>query len=239
VPFVPTDQLVVEEMLKLAQLNDADVLYDLGSGDGRIVITAAKRYGARGVGVDIDPDRVRDGQANAKQAGVENQVRFVQADLFDVDLRPATAVTLYLLPEVNLRLRPKLLRELAPGTPVVSHSFDMQEWKPDRTVTTSRGTIYAWLVPANVAGTWRLAAGDRQYTVELQQRFQEVTGIAQTAGATVPLANVQLVGSHLSFDLPQSNGRTERFSGQIDGTTIHGKNGQTAWEARRQSASRG
>ena len=147
VPYVPTPQPVVDAMLRLAKVKRGDVLYDLGSGDGRIVITAAKRYGVRGTGVDIDPDRIREANANASKAGVAKLVRFVNEDLFKVDLRDASVVTLYLLPRINLQLRPKLLDELRPGTRVVSHGFDMGDWKPERVITIGTSTLYLWTVP--------------------------------------------------------------------------------------------
>ncbi len=153
VPYVPTPQTVVDEMLKLAAVTSGDVVYDLGSGDGRIVITAAKRYGARGVGVEIDPVRVKEANANAVQAGVMDRVKFLQQDLFKTDLRDASVVTLYLLPAVNLKLRPKLWSELKPGTRVVSHSFDMGDWKPEKMVEIQGAKIYFWVIPAkNPAG---------------------------------------------------------------------------------------
>lgn len=151
VPYVPTPQTVVDEMLKLAAVTKDDVVYDLGSGDGRIVITAAKKYGARGVGIDISSDRVSEANANAHEAGVTDRVKFVQQDLFETDLKEATVVTLYLLPEVNLRLRPKLLRELKPGTRIVSHSFDMGDWKPDKHMDVEGRSIYFWVVPKNAS----------------------------------------------------------------------------------------
>ncbi|HEX6732121.1 MAG TPA: class I SAM-dependent methyltransferase [Pyrinomonadaceae bacterium] len=151
VPYVPTPQTVVDEMLKLAAVTNRDVVYDLGSGDGRIVITAAKKYGARGVGVDIDPERVKEANANAVQAGVTDRVKFVEQDLFKTDLKEASVVTLYLLPAVNLKLRPKLWSELKPGTRVVSHRFDMGDWKPEKTVEIDGSTIYYWVIPTKNA----------------------------------------------------------------------------------------
>jgi precorrin-6B methylase 2 len=147
VPFVPTVDEVVAEMLRLGQVGKNDFVIDLGSGDGRIPITAAKKYGARGFGVDIDPQRVREAQENAKKAGVEDRVRFMQGDLFNADISKATVVTLYLLPSVNLRLRPKLLAELKPGTRVVSHNYDMGDWKPEQVVNVGSHTVYVWTVP--------------------------------------------------------------------------------------------
>jgi cyclopropane fatty-acyl-phospholipid synthase-like methyltransferase len=147
VPYVPTKQEVVEEMLRLANVKPGDVVYDLGCGDGRIVITAAQKFGARGVGVDIDPRRIADAIENAKRAGVARQVEFRLGDLFEADIRAATVVTLYLLPEVNLRLKPKLRRDLRPGTRVVSHDFSMgEDWKPERTLRLGNDWIYLWTI---------------------------------------------------------------------------------------------
>ncbi len=151
VPYVPTPQNVVDEMLRLANVGKDDVVYDLGCGDGRLVITAVQKFGAkRGVGVDIDPQRIKESNENAKAAGVTDRVRFVVQDLFQTDFKEASVVTLYLLPAVNLKLRPKLLSELKPGTRVVSHAFDMGDWKPEKTVTVEGGgqTLHLWTIPA-------------------------------------------------------------------------------------------
>jgi precorrin-6B methylase 2 len=155
VPYVPTPQKVVDQMLKLANVSSNDVLYDLGSGDGRIPITAVRKYGAsRATGIEINPRLVQRSRKNSQKAGVTDRVTFLQQDLFDTDLSEATVVTLYLLPGLNLRLRPKLLRELKPGTRIVSHDFDMGNWKPDRVErvrsTARHHTIYYWVVPRNL-----------------------------------------------------------------------------------------
>jgi SAM-dependent methyltransferase len=147
VPYVPTPYPVVEEMLKLANVQSSDVVYDLGCGDGRIVITAAQQYGARGVGIDIDPERIKEANENALKAGVADKVKFLQRDLFESDFSDATVVTLYLLRSVNLRLRPKLLAELKPGTRIVSNTFDMGDWKADRTADVLGRTLYFWVIP--------------------------------------------------------------------------------------------
>lgn len=149
VVYVPTPMPVVNEMLRLANVQSNDVVYDLGSGDGRIVITAARDRGARGIGIDIDPQRVQEANANAEQAGVSDRVEFLQQDLFETDFSDATVVTLYLLPELNVKLRPKLLRELQPGTRIVSHAFDMGEWEPEQVVEVNGKTVYYWTVPEN------------------------------------------------------------------------------------------
>jgi SAM-dependent methyltransferase len=146
VPYVPTPPDVVEAMLNLGGVKKGDIMYDLGCGDGRIVIMAAQKFGATGTGVDIDPERIKEAEENAKQAGVTGRVRFLQMNLFDADFHDATVVTLYLLPEVNLRLRPKLLKELKVGTRIVSHQFDMGEWKPDKQVSMDWRTLYLWTV---------------------------------------------------------------------------------------------
>jgi 2-polyprenyl-3-methyl-5-hydroxy-6-metoxy-1,4-benzoquinol methylase len=150
VPYVPTSTEVVEAMLKVAKVGKNDVLYDLGSGDGRIPITAAKQFGTRGVGIDIDPDRIQEANENAKNAGVTDKVKFLQQDLFKSDFSKATVVTLYLLPEINLRLRPQLFKQLKPGTRVVSHAFDMGDWKPEKTLNVNGSTVYYWVVPKTV-----------------------------------------------------------------------------------------
>lgn len=146
VPYVPTPQEVVHKMLEVAQVKKGDTVYDLGCGDGRIVIMAAKEFGSNAVGIDIDPNRIREANENAKQAGVSEKTRFIEKDLFQADFRAANVVTLYLLTSVNLKLRPKLLAELKPGTRVVSHNFDMGDWKPTKTVDFQGRKIYLWVV---------------------------------------------------------------------------------------------
>ena len=157
VVYVPTPQAVVNRMLAIAKVNRKDVLYDLGSGDGRIPITAARKFGIRATGIDIDPQRIREANANAKTAGVSDRVRFLNQDLFQTKFSDATVVTLYLLPELNVKLRPQLLSQLKPGTRIVSHAFDMGDWKPDRTEQVKAdgqtSTIYFWTVPANPPAT--------------------------------------------------------------------------------------
>jgi predicted RNA methylase len=148
VVFVPTPQDVVDAMLKLAKVTSSDVVYDLGSGDGRIVIAAAKMYGARGVGIDIDPERVREATANARTSGVADKVTFRTEDIFAADISPATVVTLYLSPPVNARLAPKLMKELKPGTRIVSHAFDLGNWKPQQKLSVSDRPIFLWTIAA-------------------------------------------------------------------------------------------
>lgn len=147
VVYVPTRQPVVDAMLKLAKVGKNDVVYDLGCGDGRIVITAAETHGARGVGIDIDPERIKEANENAKEAGVTDKVKFIQANLFESDVSEATVVTLYLLNSLNMKLRPILLEQLKPGTRIVSHAFNMGDWEPDQTIKADGATVYLWTVP--------------------------------------------------------------------------------------------
>lgn len=149
--FVPTPNDVVNKMLEMANVTANDVVYDLGCGDGRIVITAAQRYGARGVGIDIDPDRIREATDNVRRAKVTDKVKFVEGDLFEANISEATVVTLYLLTELNLKLRPKLMKDLRPGTRVVSHAFSMGDWKPERTEQVSGSSVYLWRIPKRKA----------------------------------------------------------------------------------------
>jgi tRNA G10 N-methylase Trm11 len=148
VHYVPTPPEVVAAMLKVANVEESDIIYDLGSGDGRIVITAAKEFGAHGTGIDIDPQRIKEARANAEAAGVSGKVKFLNQDLFETNFSDATVVTLYLLPSLNLKLRPKLLAELKPGTRIVSHAFDMGDWVPEKTLDVNGRKVYYWTIPA-------------------------------------------------------------------------------------------
>ena len=145
--FVPTPPEVVAAMLKVAKVGKGDIVYDLGSGDGRIPITAAKTYGARGVGIDIDPQRIKEANENLKSAAVGDRVKFLNADLFTTDISEATVVTLYLLPSLNVKLMPKLMKELKPGTRIVSHAFDMGDWKPEKELDVNGRKVYFWTIP--------------------------------------------------------------------------------------------
>lgn len=228
VPYVPTPRRVVTAMLDLAELTPEDYLFDLGSGDGRIAIMAAQR-GARGLGVDIDPNRVAESNAAALLAGVEARARFRRQDLFDTPLREATVVTMYLLPGINMRLRPRLLTELRPGTRLVTHAFTLGDWRPDAERVVDAANIYLWIVPAPVEGQWTLADGGSAMVLTLDQRFQDVSGTLSAGGRTLPLRDATLRGARLSFtvDLP-TGPRT--FVGVADGVTIAGEGG---WSARR------
>lgn len=147
VPYVPTRPELVEQMLKLADVKKTDTVYDLGCGDGRIVIMAAEKFGAHGVGVDLNPERIKEANENARKAGVTDRVKFLEGNLFDADIHAATVVTLYLLPDVNLKLLPKLLKDLKPGTRIVSHAFGMGDWKPEKTIQVGYSNVFLWTVP--------------------------------------------------------------------------------------------
>lgn len=218
VPFVPTRDEVVQGMLEMGQVEEGDLLYDLGSGDGRIVITAAKERRVKGVGVDLDPQRIREARANAKREGVEDQVEFIQGNLFNTDFSKATVVTMYLLPDVNLRLRPRILNELKPGTRVVSHAFDMNEWEPDEKARVEGSYIYMWIVPAKVAGAWEWETNDgNRYQVELDQQFQEVSGKAWVDGRPAQLTKAELRGDRLQLTIqPEDSDAPQTFTARYD-----------------------
>jgi SAM-dependent methyltransferase len=256
VEYVPTPHHVVAEMLRLAETRKEDVVYDLGCGDGRVVIMAAREYGTRGVGVDIDPKRIEESRENARQAGVTDRVHFLQQNLFDTDIREATLVTLYLLPQLNRQLRPRLLSELRPGTRIVSHDFDMGEWHPDQVLhvpgSTYEHTVYYWVIPAKVDGVWRvnmpMPAGERQYGLHLQQQFQEVSGTISARGEELPITNATLTGDRLRFSVTstgQSLPVKMSFDGRIADDIVHGSvevqggsvAGRHEWTATREAGS--
>jgi hypothetical protein len=224
-------------MLKVAKVGSKDVLYDLGSGDGRIVITAAKKYGTRGTGIDIDSIRIAESLLGARKAGVTDKVEFRQADLFETDLRDASVVTLYLLPTLNVRLRPKLYKELKPGSRVVSHAFDMGNWKPDSTFTVNTNAVFYWIVPANGGGEWVVTApGEKQYTLSLQQKFQNLEGTAERNGTSMPLRLARIRGDKVTLEIADPEG-TVRLVGRIEGDTMSGTGGRKSrWSARRTGA---
>ena len=233
VPYVPTPYEVVMEMLKIANVGKDDVLYDLGSGDGRIVITAAKKMGCRGVGVEINPRRIEESRENAVREKVTDRVQFLQQDLFKADIREATVVAIYLLQSVNIKLRPKLLHELKPGTRIVSHNYNMGQWKPDKTsevrINWKKHTVYYWVVPANMTGTWEwsipTSTGNDRYVLELYQQFQEVRGILLVDGSKIPIGREEIIGDKLQFTIERTlEGRTVRmlFNGRVSGNSIEG-----------------
>ncbi len=231
VPYVPTPQEVVEKMLSIAGVNSKDILYDLGCGDGRVVVTAAKELRVRrAVGVDIDPKRISESNENARRAGVSGQVSFHQKNLFDEDYRDATVMTLYLLPSVNLKLRPKLLRDLKPGTRIVSHDFDMGDWQPDRQVAVAEHTVYFWVIPANVSGAWTWNLSEKgqakRYELRLGQRFQKVDSAElRVNGAAQVVRDVCIRGDQMEFvtEVRGEGGKQQLlFQGSVKGNSVSG-----------------
>jgi len=238
VPYVPTPQEVVDKMLDMAKVTPNDYLIDLGSGDGRIVVTAAKKRGARGFGVDLNPVRIKEAVENAAKNGVSERAEFYQRNLFETDLTSASVITIYLLPRVNLELRPKLL-DLKPGTRIVSHDFDMDEWKPEETVnmdvrekygsTGGSSSVYFWIVPAKVAGSWQwqLTVGGKpqSYELALEQKFQVISGTLRVNGRVIKLSDAKLRGDQISFTVAADlNGAPVKhlFSGKVYGDRIDG-----------------
>ena len=237
VPFVPTPRRVVDVMLDMAGVGAQDYLIDLGSGDGRIAVAAAQR-GARALGVDLDPLRVAEAAAAARIAGVESRARFRRQDLFATPIGEASVVTMYLLPEVNLRLRPRLLTELRPGTRIVSHAFNMGDWRPDEHRVVDSANLYLWIVPAVVGGRWTLTdARGETMILELEQRYQEVTGTLTGAGRVVPLRDPALRGTRLRFTADTAAG-PQTFRGLVGDSAIAADPGAPpdavgGWTARR------
>ena len=229
VPFVPTPLVTVDEMLRVANVGPQDFVIDLGSGDGRIVITAATKFGARGFGVDLDEELVAQSEENARLAGVEDRVKFLRQDLFKTDLSQATVITMYLLPAVVRRLQPALL-DLKPGTRIVSHDFNFDEWKPDRK-TYIRKNVFLWIVPAKVAGRWsaRLALppSERQFELTLTQRFQALDAYARLDGVPTQVWEPKIEGVRLSFVVvdgaDRDNEATLFFSGRVSGVVVAGE----------------
>jgi SAM-dependent methyltransferase len=237
--YLPSADDVVTRMLEIARVDSGDVVYDLGCGDGRIVIAAARDRGARGVCVDIDPSLVAKSRHNADTAGVAARIEFRQADMFETDLRSATVVALYLSPSLNVRLRPKLFREVRSGAWIVSHNFDMGDWTPDTVLRVSwpagtTSTVQAWQLPADVAGTWEIAvsgdAPDRRFRVRLVQQYQRLSGTASEGGRTMTLAAARMAGDSVELELSGRTGDLPdllRLAGKVSGSEMSG----TAWTA--------
>jgi len=243
-PYVPTPWPVVDDMLRLVDVRADDVLYDLGSGDGRLVIEAAKRYRARGVGVEMQADLVKAAVAGAKRAGVAERVRFVQGDLFDTDLHEATVVTLYLLPKFAARLVPKLRAELRPGARIVSHDYPLDPWPADKVLTfdldekeaisgTTRTNLYFYVVPARVAGAWELALpralSGRALTVQINQAPDSLAGSARLGRDNVPLTELKVRAERIRLDLFIA-GREVDLRGTVSGQTM---SGEARWDDKR------
>jgi protein-L-isoaspartate O-methyltransferase len=237
VVYVSTPPAVVNRMLEMAKVGKDDFVIDLGSGDGRILVAAASKFGARGFGVDIDPERVAEARANAEQAGVGDRIEFRQQNLFETDISKADVLTMYLLSRINRELRPRILSQLRPGARVVSHAFDMAEWKADRHEKVEGRDVYLWIVPAPVEGRWSVQAGSDKFTLDLKQQFQNLQGSAEINGRQVPVQEARLRGEEISFKV-DVGGSTREFQGRVEGDRIQARSegGQASWMAQRQSS---
>ena len=225
-PYLPSTTVAVDEMLRIAGVGPGDLVVDLGSGDGRVVIAAARDYGARGLGIELDANLVAESRDNAVKAGVADRVAFREGDILKSDFRDATVVTLYLLPVLVERVKPRLLAEMKPGTRIVAHDYGFADWKPDRRVVISK-TFYLYVVPARVAGRWRLQAslpgGGREYDLEFEQSYQEIRGGARVAGGYLPAFEARLEGDRIEFVLVE-DGTSHRFEGRVrSGLEIEGE----------------
>ncbi len=248
-PYVPTPQVVVDRMLELAAVKSGDMVIDLGSGDGRLVIAAALKYGAHGFGVDLDPRLVQRSNEAARLAGLADRVKFLQQDLFKTDFHEANVLTLYLLPDVNMALRPKILKELKPGTRVVSHDYGMREWRPDAEETVpapdkkvgarKESVVYLWIVPAKVAGEWEIEIGKRRVALSLKQQYQMLSGTVGVPGhRRVPISDAKLRGEEVRMTLPGGVVGEEPLElvGRVSGRWLSGTaRGGAAWSAWRRS----
>ena len=235
-PYVPTPQGVVDAMLELAQVGPRDFVVDLGSGDGRIVLTAARRYKARGLGVDIDDELVDQSNAEAQRLGLADRVTFRLGDVLEAKIDEATVLTLYLMPGMMQLLQPKLARELKPGTRIVSHDFPLGEWKPDREIVVDvpekygspgawKSTLYYWIVPAHVEGSWEVSARAvlaEPLALMLQQHYQFLEGGTQVRGKRVPLAGGRVEAARVRFTLTLPRGAYE-FRGVVEGDRMRGE----------------
>ena len=236
-PYVPTPQKVVEAMLDLAAVRNNDFVMDLGSGDGRIVLTAATRHRASGVGVDIDQELVDRANASARRLGVADRVQFLKQDVQVADIKRATVLTLYLLPGMMSTLRPKFLKELRPGTRIVSHDFELGEWKPDRTLEVETpekydlagswtSNVHLWIVPAAVNGAWQgMSPGPNggRFQLEINQTYQRIEGKVTRNGKAVALKDGQIEGARVRFSVPKPGGGNERFEATVNGNSMAGE----------------
>jgi SAM-dependent methyltransferase len=241
VVWVPTPDALVERMLEMARVTSKDYVIDLGSGDGRTVITAAKKYGVSALGIEYNPDMVALSVKAAEKAGVSDRAKFIKADIFETDFSKATVITMYLLPALNIKLRPKIL-DMRPGTRVVSHAFTMEDWEPDQTATVEGREAYLWIVPAKVQGSWALAVpagnGEEKWQVALKQSFQKLSGTATLGGKSYPLTETRLRGADVAFAFVDGNGIKRQFSGRaagdkMDGTTATQGGAKVNWTATR------
>ncbi len=227
--FVPTRHEVVKRMLELAEVGPNDVHFDLGSGDGRIVIAAVKDFKAKkGIGIDLDPQRIKEANENKAKAGLGDNVQFLNENIFDADLREATVVSMYLLTTINLRMRPKLMKELKPGTRIVTHAFNMGEWKEEHNESVDGYQVYLFIVPADVAGKWELTQGERKIALDLKNEFTALSGTATIDGKTAEIKDGKITGTKVEFTV-DVDGKPVKFQGKADGNAISG----TGWNAKK------
>jgi hypothetical protein len=220
--WVPTPDEVVERMLRMAQTKPNDYVIDLGAGDGKIAIAAAKKFGATSMGVEYNPDMVKHAARNIEKAGVTGKARVIHGDIFATDFTKATVLTMYLLPALNLKLRPQILN-MRPGTRVVSHSFTMDDWEADEISSFDGRRAYFWVVPANVMGTWMLEAGSDKADVTIEQKYQKIEGSLMLPGALqAGLREARLSGFRISFAYVDSNSVRRDFSGTVTGNRMEG-----------------
>ncbi len=232
VPYVVTDYEVVDAMLALAEVRPDDDVIDLGSGDGRILIAAARSHGARGLGVDIDPARIRESNDNARAAGVAGRVEFRRQDLFETPLGDAEVLTLYLSNEINRQLRPRILAEMRPGSRVVSHAFDMGEWRADQRQMVGTAAVYLWIVPARIEGRWAVTAHGRTATLDIDQNFQTFGGTATVGDAAARIEHGRIAGDRIRFVTDLGDGR-QTYEGRVTGEAIASVGDGPAWRATR------
>lgn len=234
--WVPTPDALVERMLDMAKATPQDFVVDLGSGDGRTVIAAAKR-GIKAMGIEFNPDMVALSVRNAEKSGVGERTKFVHGDVFATDFSQATVVTMYLLSSLNLKLRPTLLN-MKPGTRLVSHAFNMGDWTADETATVEGYTAYMWVVPAKVQGRWQVTGSNGNFELVLDQTYQKITGKVSGSGLTPNVNDPVLSGASIGFTLVDGNGRFVRYQGNVNGNSIEGTarvqgGGESRWTARR------
>ncbi len=225
VPYVPTSTKVVNKMLEVADVGPGDYVIDLGSGDGRIVVAAAQ-LGAYGHGVDIDPERISEARENAEKAGVSDQVMFLQQNIFNTDFSRANIITMYLLSSVNIQLRPKILNVLEPGTKVVSHDFDMNEWEPDKYFNMDEDDVYYWVIPAKAEGQWIWKIDGKRIKVNARQKYQEIRLDVISGDEALMIENdsLKLVGRRISFQAVNlADGTRYVYHGKVEGNSIKGK----------------
>ena len=219
--WVPTPDEVVDRMLRMAQVTKDDLVYDLGAGDGKIAIAAAKKFGARSVGIEYEPEMAKHAQGNVEKAGVAARARVVRGDIFVTDFSQATVVTMYLLPGLNLKLRPTIL-SMRPGTRVVSHSFTMEDWEADEISSMDGRRAYFWLVPANVNGGWTIETGGEKAELSFEQRFQKIEGTVGLGHTQGGLRNARLSGFNISFTYVDNNGVKRDYTGRVTGGKMEG-----------------